>query len=390
MRSNTRGTARGKTRGTARGTARNTPGTEPRDRLGATGETAAGTKAEREWGVDNRLAGFVVREAGGMATDGARLRALADGQRDLLTRRQCLAAGMSTHAIDWRLSSRRWAPIHDGVYLTRPGRDDWQTTALAALLRCSSGNPVADSAFRGRTAAHLWGLHPNPPEVVEIVVPQRRQVRVDARVQVKRSMRWDDLVDDRAYPWRTTVAATILDAGTDGSAVEALSLVARAVQKELVSPAQLRQELTARGGHRYSKLLKPALADVAEGAQSAAEVLYLRDVERSHGLPRSVSQSPSDAGRRRWHDHEYAPYRLIVEVDGRLGHEQWADRVRDGRRDRLLLGSDRVTTRVFWVDVAVTPCRTAHDVAAILAARGWTGRPRACRRPGCGASGASL
>ena len=324
-----------------------------------------------------------------MGADWNRLRALADRQRDLLTRRQCLGAGLSAHAVDWRLATRRWVGLHEGVYLTRPGRDDWQTLALAALLRCSSGSPAADAAFRGRTAAHLWGLLPAPPSVLDIVVPQRRQVRASG-VRVTRSMRWDGFVDDRAYPWRTTVAATVLDVATHGTAADALSLVARAVQKELVSAAQLRQELTARGGHRHSRTLRGALADVDDGAQSGAELLYVRDVERAHGLPSSVSQSPSDVGRRRWHDHEYAPYRLIVEVDGRLGHEQWSDRVRDGRRDRLLLGCDRATTRVFWADVAVTPCHTALEIAAVLTARGWTGRVRPCRRAGCPVRSASL
>lgn len=325
-----------------------------------------------------------------MAPDWNRLRALADQQRDLLTRRQCLAAGLSGKAVDWRVARKRWIVLHEGVYLTRPGRTDWVTAAVAAVLRCSSGQCAADAALRGRTAAHLWGLVPASPDVMEIVVPQRRSVRTGPGLAVRRSMRWDDLVDDRAYPWRTTVAATVLDVATEGSAIDALSLVARAVQKELVSAGQLRHELRARGGHRYSRLLKPALAEVRDGAGSGAELLYRRDVERAHGLPRSVAQSPSDAGRRRWHDHEYAAYRLIVEVDGRLGHEQWSDRVRDGRRDRLLLGSDRVTTRVFWADVAVTPCQTARDIAAILTARGWRDRLRPCRRAGCTASSTGL
>ncbi|MGO4343609.1 type IV toxin-antitoxin system AbiEi family antitoxin domain-containing protein [Pedococcus sp. 2YAF34] len=318
-----------------------------------------------------------------MATDWHRLRVLADQQRDLLTRRQCLAAGMSAHAVEWRVTSGRWVAVQHGVYLTRPGRDDWVTRATAALLRCSSGDVVADAALRGRSAAFLWGLVAVAPPAVEVVVPQRRQVRTGPGIRVRRSMRWDDLVDERAWPWRTTVAATVLDVGTSGSAIDAVALAARAVQKELVSAAELRRELRARGGHRHSAVMGLALADVAAGAQSGAELLYLRDVERAHGLPRSVSQSPSDLGRRRWHDHEYTAYRLVVEVDGRLGHEQWSDRVRDGRRDRLLLGQGRTTTRVFWNDVAVTPCQTAHDIAAILGARGWSGTARPCRRHGC-------
>jgi len=74
---------------------------------------------------------------------------------------------------------------------------------------------------------------------------------------------------------------------------------------------------------------------------------------------------------------------VIVEVDGRLGHERWADRVRDGRRDRELLTGSKITTRVFFADVAVTPCRTAADIGAILRTRGWQGAPRRCRRPRC-------
>jgi len=196
-------------------------------------------------------------------------------------------------------------------------------------------------------------------------------------------MRWEDLVDERAFPWRTTVRATILDIATDGTPLDALSIVAKAVQKEVVTPRELLAEISARGGHRHSRILRAGLRDVEDGGQSGAELLYIRDVERAHGLPRALRQSPSRVGRHRWHDNEYVEQRLIVEVDGRLGHERWADRVRDGRRDRQLLSTARLTTRVFFGDVATDPCSTASEIAAILVSRGWHGRPRRCRRVGC-------
>jgi hypothetical protein len=318
-----------------------------------------------------------------VATDWGALRRLADGQSDLLTRRQCLEAGMSRDALDWRVRSGRWARVHTGVVLTKPGRTDWTTTATAALLFALSGEVVADAALCGRSAAYLWGLESKVPTTVELVVPQRRSVAEPGGVRIRRSMRWDDLIDDRAYPWRTTLAATVLDIATPGTPLDALSIVARAVQKELVTPRVLLQEMTARGGHRYSKVLRAGLADVGEGAQSGAEVLYIRDVERAHGLPVATRQTPSDQGRRRFHDSCYEDEGVIVEVDGRLGHERWADRVRDGRRDRELLTGSKITTRVFFADVAVTPCRTAADIGAILRTRGWQGAPRRCRRPRC-------
>ncbi|SDP28149.1 Transcriptional regulator, AbiEi antitoxin, Type IV TA system [Pedococcus dokdonensis] len=318
-----------------------------------------------------------------MGVDWRTLRQHADRQFDLLTRAQCLAAGMTDEAVQWRTSSGRWVRMRAGVFLTRPGREGWHVTATADLLRCQSAGPTADAAFCGRSALYLWGLDRRPPKVSEIVVPYERSIASGPTVRVRRSVRWEDLVDDTAYPWRTTLPATVLDVAAQGTAVDALATVARAVQKEVVSTGLLRAELASRQGHRHSRVLVPALTDVQDGAQSGAEVLYIRDVERAHGLPTATRQAPSDVGGRRFHDNEYVPYRLVVEVDGRLGHERWADRVKDGRRDRQLLSVDRATVRVFWVDVAATPCDTAVDIGAVLRARGWLGRPRPCRRHGC-------
>lgn len=318
-----------------------------------------------------------------MPIDWSTLRQHANRQYDLLTRRQCLAVGMTDDAVQWRVTSGRWVRLRQGVFLTKPGRDDWHVTATADLLRCLSGAPAADAAFCGRSALYLWGLESRPPTVTEVVVPYERAIASGPTLRVRRSVRWEDLVDERAYPWRTTLPATLLDVAATGTVVDALSTVARAVQKEVVTVGQLRAELAMRQGHRHSRVLGPALADVEDGAQSGAEVLYVRDVERAHRLPVAARQALSDVGRRRFHDNAYEDYGLLVEVDGRLGHERWADRVKDGRRDRQLLSRARATTRVFWADVAVTPCDTAVDIGAILRARGWPGRPRPCRRNGC-------
>jgi hypothetical protein len=290
---------------------------------------------------------------------------------------------MTEAALKWRVDSGRWVRLHEGVFLTRPGRAEWQLTALATLLVVDSARRVGDAALCGATAAYLWGIASRAPRTLELVVPLRRAVKAPPGASVRRSSRWDDLVDDMAYPWRTTVPVTVLDVAGSGSAADALAVVSRAVQKELTTTSLLRQELGRRRGHRHGKLLASALVDVEEGGESGAEVLFIRDVERAHGLPAARRQSASDQGRRRYHDNEYDGFGLLVEVDGRLGHERWTDRVRDGQRDRQVLAQERVTTRVFWADVAITPCQTAVDVAAILRTRGWSGAARACRRSSC-------
>ena len=318
-----------------------------------------------------------------MAIDWRSLRNAADRQCGLLTRRQCLAAGMTDEALQWRVCSRRWSRWYEGVYLTTPGRDDAYARAMAALLATLSGAAAADAALCGHSAAHLWGLERRAPAVIELVVPHHRFVVAPPGARVRRSRRWEDLVDDRAYPWRTTVAATVLDVGDGSTATDALALAAKAVQLELVTTVSLSEELGRRRGHRHGPLLRSALLDVEAGGQSAAELLYIRDVERAHGLPTATRQQASDVTRRRYHDNVYEPFGVIVEVDGRLGHETWGDRVRDGLRDRQLLATRRVTARVFWVDVAVRPCTTALELGRILRGGGWAGAARACKRRDC-------
>lgn len=317
-----------------------------------------------------------------MADWGA-LRRAADGQRGLLTRSQCLAAGLTDDVLRWRVDSRRWRRLHEGVFLTVPGRDDWRTTSLAALLCVDLPGVESGAAFADESAAFWWGLTPRPPALVTLVVPSHRRVVAPPGVVVRRSTRWAGYLDDLEDPARTTVAATVLDCAAAGGADAALARVASAVQGRRVNVGQLRAELGRRRGHPHGRLLREVLGDVGAGAESPAEIRWIRDVERAHGLPAGERQAATDSGRRRHHDNRWTAYRLVVEVDGRVGHERWVDRVRDGRRDReVALGGD-LTLRVFWVDVTVDACRTAVEVGALLQARGWTGRPHPCRATGC-------
>ncbi len=116
---------------------------------------------------------------------------------------------------------------------------------------------------------------------------------------------------------------------------------------------------------------------------------YIRDVERAHGLPTATRQAVLGQDRRC--DNLFEAQQLVLEVDGRLGHEGWAGRVRDGVRDRAAAREGRLTARVFWTDVAVTPCALADEVGVLLRSarldRLGAGLPPAglrCRPLGCG------
>ncbi|MDQ2797020.1 MAG: hypothetical protein M3Y06_07640 [Actinomycetota bacterium] len=325
--------------------------------------------------VDTRLRG-----APALPVDPAQLAAVGLDQRGLVTRAQCLSAGLTAKAIEVRLARGTWKHLHRGVYLTVPGRDDWWTTATAAHLACGSS-----AAWSHDTAAYVWGLVARPAQTIDVLVDDSRRIAQPAGVQLHRSVHADRRCDQLVWPWRTTVEETILDLSAVGTADETFALLGRAFQRHLTGEATMLARLAERHSHRHRADIVAALSDVVAGAESAMEIRYVRDVERAHGLPRGRRQSVTEpsAGRLRLRDVTYDAQRAIVELDGRLGHDQAADRVSDGRRDRDGAASGWLTVRAFWPEVAGSPCGLAVDVGAVLNVRGWPGRPRQCRRREC-------
>jgi hypothetical protein len=137
------------------------------------------------------------------------------------------------------------------------------------------------------------------------------------------------------------------------AAAEVVSLVTTAVQRRMTTPDRLRSRLEQRTRHAHRALLIGMLADVAEGAESPLELRYLRTVERPHGLPRGDRQN-SRAGLRYIRDVLYEEFGLLVELDGRDGHQD-IGRFRDMNRDNLHALRDELTLRFGWFDSQPEP-----------------------------------
>jgi very-short-patch-repair endonuclease len=238
------------------------------------------------------------------------------------------------------------------------------------------------AAWAFGTAGFAQGLLRAPPSMVHLVVDAAATPEAPDGVRVHRSRFADARVDDLHWPWRTRAEETILDLSESGTVDEVTALLGRAFQRGLTTEATLRSLLAGRARHPHRGLLQDLLADVARGAESAMEVRFLRDVERAHGLPRGRRQAPMTIGAVRVHDIAYDEQRVLVELDGRLGHEG-EDRVRDGIRDRRSATHAWLTLRGFWRDVAGAPCALATEVGEVLNQRGWRDRTHPCRRRGC-------
>ena len=162
----------------------------------------------------------------------------------------------------------------------------------------------------------------------------------------------------------------------------AVALLADACQSRRTTAVRLTSALQEHPRLPRRALLTEVLTDLATGSLSALERRYLRDVERAHGLPTAARQRRVVAGRGpTYRDADYLGGRVVVELDGRVGHESAADRWADLDRDLESSVRGSTTVRVGWRQV-LEPCRTAAVVAGILVARGWSGGIRPCRR-GC-------
>ncbi|WP_375431680.1 type IV toxin-antitoxin system AbiEi family antitoxin domain-containing protein [uncultured Friedmanniella sp.] len=297
---------------------------------------------------------------------------LASQQAGVLTTEQALGFGLSEPILARLCRDGLWTRLGRGVYRTGEGDPDWSTLAWAGVLL------GGDEARLGpHASAYLWSIG-EPPDPVDVLVPVATS-RVSrghwAFVRERPGVRSARTVGS---PPRLTAADTVLDlvAGADQSA--AVDLVIRATAQRVVSPAALRRSLGDRAQHRYRALLQELLGDVADGVESRLELRYLRDVERAHGLPEGNRQRYRGGLRHRT-DVGYDDFALLVELDGRLGHEG-AGRFRDYRRDNDFALRQLLTLRYGWFDVVDRPCRVAFQVGSVMVSRGWLGLPQRCSR----------
>ena len=307
------------------------------------------------------------------------LHELIDVQCGVVTRDQALAGGLTADAIRARLRSGRWQLLHRAVYLTYSGPVPRTAQRWAAVLRAGQGAAVSH-----HTAAELHGLLDHRADAVHVSVPATRRVTAIPGVVVHRSRELDVARHPSRLPPQTRVEETVVDlTQTCASLEDAIGWVAKACGRRLTRPERILAVLVRRRSAKWRAELIDMLRDVADGAHSALEIRYLRDVERAHGLPPASRQHVVvSAGRKSYDDVRYREYGVVVELDGRLAHPADA-RWRDMRRDNAAAVDGRTVLRYGWADVAGRPCEVAAQVADVLRAAGWRGVLRRCHAVRC-------
>ena len=298
---------------------------------------------------------------------------LAALQSGVVTREQARA-----HLVSDRTSTRlvrdgRWQRLRPGVYLTTGGAPTFGALAWAGVLA------AGDSArLGGLSAAHLQGLSAEAPDEVLVLVPHGKVLLSSAPWRFVRERAGVRSARSVGAPPCTLVEDTVLDLCADARPEDVVGWATVAVQRRRTTARRLLAALEGRRRHPRRALLTALLGDVAVGAESPLEITYLRDVERAHGLPTGVRQSPS-RDRRALRDVHYLAYGVVVELDGRVGHTELG-RFRDMNRDNVAGLDGLFTLRYGGGDLWGRPCAVAAQVAVALRQRGWDGLPTRCSR----------
>lgn len=283
----------------------------------------------------------------------------------VLGRRQAKQLGIPRWYLDRELRARRWQRTGRQTVVMHNGPLDWRARCWVAVLEA---DPRA--ALDGVTALRWEGLPLEDDEIVLITPKGSRPLRM-AGVRVHESRRWaaDDI---RVLGIRRTAPAVAavhagLWAVTDKQAAYFPTL---AVQKGVVTPAQLADALaTVRRARRRAVLIR-TVSDLAGGSRTLQEIDLAKGL-RERGLPgpdrQSIRRRPSGT---QYLDADFDDYDLTLELDGEQ-HLLPTQKLADLFRDLSLVVEGRTVLRIpnsaWWL------AREAllDALEEVFRARGW-------------------
>jgi hypothetical protein len=264
-----------------------------------------------------------------------------------------------------------------GVYLGHTGPPSDEERRMAAVLYAWPAALAGESALIAHGARNIRATS------IRVAVETHRRIAPPAGVQIQRIRGLEERVLWNRTPARLRLEDAALETASRRCAqsgeAAAIAVLADICQQRLSTAQRLRKALDSYPRLAGRAFLLEVLDDVATGAFSVLEHRYLTTVERAHGLPLGTRQVEFDhEDRKGFRDVLYLAHRLLVELDGRVGHEFAADQWADLERDLASAGEEMLTIRLGWGPVS-RPCRPAPVVGRVLQTRGWRGQVTRCR-----------
>jgi hypothetical protein len=286
------------------------------------------------------------------------LRRRAAEQHGLLTRRQCLAAGLSASQVEGLIGSEgRWQRVFPAVYAVVTGKLDGTQRAHAALLFVGD-----DAVLSGVASLWLRGLRYLPRNSAsDVLIPSTLRRAGHHRIRVHRTSKMPtvETIDGVRH---ADLARAALDAVRWSATTErdAVATLADAVQRGGCQVQDLQRALRE-GPRDHNRRAAAALLLLGRGARSAPEADLMRLVDASAILPPALWNTLVVIdGRRLYPDASWPLVKLAAEVDSTEHHGFGDSAELTTQRRNLLVGAG-------WVVLVFSPRRIREDPAAVLA-----------------------
>jgi hypothetical protein len=274
-----------------------------------------------------------------------------------VARTELLAAGLSSGAIEARLTSGALVRRYTGVYCVAPVRNDPQALIHAAVL---AGGPTAVASHT--SAAWLWeyAAHFEPPPEITLSKGDRRPRHILTHRCL--SFQPGDITDQHGVP-TTTPARTLLDLAPGLTREQLTRTVNNTLRNCLLRQPALYDVITRNPRHPGAKLLAPFL-DLPGGnpTNSWLEDAFLPFLA-AYELPTPLINTKVNGVQV---DAYFPDHNLIVELDGWPWHKDRHAFETDRERDAHHLAPGTPTVRITSRRIEHTPDREAARLQRIL------------------------
>jgi very-short-patch-repair endonuclease len=243
-------------------------------------------------------------------------------QHGVVTRKQLLAADVSSDEIRWRLRKGGLIRVHRGVYRVGHKAPSIEARYHAAVLACGEG-----AVLSGEAAGYLWGLLKGTAPPPEVTAPTNRRVK---GVRTKRARSGETEATTRHGIPITTVPRTLVDLSSLLSSADLARACHEAGVLHGTTPRQVEAVLEHRPNTPGAKQLRKVMHGEVHVTLSGLERKFLKRL-REAGMPEPVMNRK--AGEKRV-DCRWPQHKLTVELDSYRYHSSRHAWELDRRRER--------------------------------------------------------
>jgi very-short-patch-repair endonuclease len=282
---------------------------------------------------------------------------LAERQHGVVARAQLLELGLSSKAIEHRISTGRLHRVWRGVYAIGRPRLTMHGRWMAAVLSCGP-----DAALSHESAAALWDIRPRTGQKIHVSVPAG-VTRRRPRIVVHRRTRLGagDVKRRHAIPV-TAPICTLIDIATRVDRDQLEAAINEADKRDLTDPEQLRASLDEQSSRPGIRALRETLDRRTFALTDSQLERRFLPLARRAGLPLPQTGHRLNGFKV---DFYWPELGLVVETDGLRYHRTPAQQTRDRVRDHAHAAAGLTPLRFTRAQIVFEPDHVRSTLAAV-------------------------